>query len=169
MIITGTGRVLLTDKDREITFMQVQEETIFVEPTHLLACEETLTPRYVPLGGGGSTLEFLALEGTGMVALSVASKPLPLTVTPDLPVSVPAVVGHHVERRPHAPRRRRPAALRGDAARRARHAGPLIRLEGAGRLLVEQSSLGGLRGPQRLRPLLGHLADHVASSNSSLP
>jgi hypothetical protein len=89
VIITGTGRVILTDKDRQITFMQVQDETVFIEPGHLLACEETLTPRYVPLGEISRGLEVLALEGKGMVALSVASKPLALAVTPDLPVSVP--------------------------------------------------------------------------------
>src|SRR5437899_1007898 len=90
VIITGTGKVILTDKDREVTFMQVQDETIFIEPGHLLACEESLTPRYIPVGAETSGLEVLALEGRGMVALSVASKPLALPVTPDLPVSVPA-------------------------------------------------------------------------------
>ena len=32
VIITGTGKVILTDKDREITFMHVEDETVFVEP-----------------------------------------------------------------------------------------------------------------------------------------
>ena len=90
VIITGTGKLLLTDKDREITFMRVGDETIHVEPAHLLACEEGVTPRYVRIGDKPNDLEFLALKGAGMVALSVASKPLPLSVTPDLPVSVPA-------------------------------------------------------------------------------
>ena len=83
MIISGTGKIILTDKDREITFMQVENELIHVEPSHLLACEEQLSPRYVAVGDGG--LEFLALEGRGMVALSVTGKPLPLAVRPDLP------------------------------------------------------------------------------------
>src|SRR5688572_4129332 len=61
VIVTGAGKVILTDRDREITFMHVENETIFIEPAHLLACEETLTPRYVPIGGEGSGLEFLAL------------------------------------------------------------------------------------------------------------
>src|SRR5262249_58637614 len=30
VIIVGTGKVILTDKEREITFMQVQDETIYV-------------------------------------------------------------------------------------------------------------------------------------------
>src|SRR5438132_3062415 len=88
VIITGTGKLILTDKGREITFMQVEDETVYVEPSHLLACEETLTPRYAPLGEGPG-LEVLVLEGRGMVALSVASKPISLTVPPSLLVSVP--------------------------------------------------------------------------------
>ena len=90
MIVTGTGRLILTDQEREITFMQVADEPVFVEPNHLLACEEGLQPRYVRLGDEAAGVEVVALEGRGMVALSVASKPLPLTVKPGLPVSVPA-------------------------------------------------------------------------------
>src|SRR4029453_13021703 len=89
VIITGTGKLILTDKGREITFMHVDEEVVYVEPSHLLACEETLTPRYLPLGDK-SGLEVLVLEGRGMVALSLASKPISLTVTPAMPVSVPS-------------------------------------------------------------------------------
>ena len=90
VMITGQGKTILTDRERQITFMRVEDETLFVEPSHLLACEETLTPRYAPARRRAAGAEFLALEGSGMVALSVASKPLPLEVTPDLPVSVPA-------------------------------------------------------------------------------
>jgi tetratricopeptide (TPR) repeat protein len=136
VIITGTGRVILTDHDREITFMQVHDETVFVEPGHLLACEEGLTPRYVPLGEGG--LEILALEGRGMVALSVTSKPLPLAVTPGLPVSVPAASvitwsGDLVPRLVDDPQIH--AVMLHSGAR----AGLLLRLEGTGRILVEQA------------------------------
>lgn len=137
VIITGSGRVLLTDKDREITFMQVQEETMFVEPSHLLACEETLTPRYVTLGDAPDELEFLALEGTGMVALSVSSKPLALSVSPDLPVSVPSgsVITWSGNLRPHAVNDQQLYELMQPAGSQK---GPLLRLEGEGRLLVEQ-------------------------------
>jgi len=135
VIITGTGRVILTDHDREITFMQVHDETVYVEPNHLLACEEGLTPRYVSLGGAG--LEVLALEGRGMVALSVASKPLPLTVTPGLPVSVPAASvitwsGNLVPRLVDDPQ------IHAVMLRSGPKAGSLLRLEGSGRILVEQ-------------------------------
>jgi hypothetical protein len=136
VMITGTGKIILTDRDREITFMTVADETLYVEPSHLLACEDTLTPRYVPLSGTHPGLEFLALEGSGMVALSVMSKPLALEVTPDLPVSAPAsavivwtgpLTARVVEDR-HLYEVMRPAA----------EGATLIRLEGTGRLLMEQ-------------------------------
>ncbi len=136
VMITGTGRVILTDREREITFMHVQDEAVYVEPAHLLACESTLTPRYVSVGPADAPAEFLILEGTGMLALSVASKPLALVVTPEMPVSVPAssiitwsgdVTPQFVEdRQVHE------VMLPGRASE------TLIRLEGSGRLLVEQ-------------------------------
>ena len=138
VMITGQGKTILTDRDRQITFMRVESETLFVEPSHLLACEETLTPRYAPLDEGRQGgAEFLALEGSGMVALSVASKPLPLEVTPDLPVSVPAasvicwsgaLVPHVVDDK-HLFEVMTPVPGRG---------GTLVRLEGTGRVLMEQ-------------------------------
>jgi tetratricopeptide repeat protein/biogenesis AIM24-like protein len=140
VIITGTGKVILTDKDREVTFMQVQDETIFIEPMHLLACEESLTPRYVPVGADTSGLEVLALEGRGMVALSVASKPLALPVTPDLPVSVPAssIITWSGGLTPHIVDDQQIYAVMAPAS--GAHPGPVIRLEGTGRVLVEQQA-----------------------------
>jgi Tfp pilus assembly protein PilF len=141
VIITGNGRVILTDKGREITFMQVEEETVYVEPTHLLACEETLTPRYVSIAETGPGPELIALEGRGMVALSVASKPLPLSVTPELPVSVPStsVITWSGSLTPRVvdDRQLYEVMLPADT-----HAGPLVRLEGTGRVLVEQTMKG---------------------------
>jgi len=136
VMITGHGKIMLTDRDREITFMTVADETLYVEPSHLLACEETLTPRYLSLSPSHPGLEFLALEGSGMVALSVMSKPLAVDVTPDLPVSVPAnavivwtgPLGARVVEDRHLYEVMRPA---GEGA-------ILIRLEGTGRLLMEQ-------------------------------
>jgi uncharacterized protein (AIM24 family) len=137
VIITGKGKVILSDKEREITFLQVQDETLYVEPSHLLACEETLTPRYMPLAQSG-TLEILALEGRGMVALSVASKPLALAVTPDLPVSAPGASiitwsGNLVANIVEDPQLYE-VMLPAGAPR-----GGLVRLEGTGRVLVEQT------------------------------
>ena len=75
-----------------------------------------------------------------MVALSVATKPLPLTVRPALPVSVPAasvimwagelVPGIVDDPQVYA------VVLPSSAA-----GGRLLRLEGAGRVLVEQASV----------------------------
>ncbi|HUG54220.1 MAG TPA: AIM24 family protein, partial [Vicinamibacteria bacterium] len=132
------GKVILTDKDREVTFMQVQDETVYVEPSHLLACEESLTPRYVPLGDLPG-VEVLALDGRGMVALSVASKPLALSVTPDLPVSVPAasVITWSGGLNPHIVDDQQIYAVMAPSGARP---GPVIRLEGTGRVLVEQGS-----------------------------
>lgn len=139
VIVTGTGRLLLTDHDREITFMQVADETVMVEPSHLLACEEALQPRYVKVGEEPTAVELVALDGRGMVALSVASKPLPLTVKPELPVSVPAssvimwmgAVEPHVVDDPAVYAVVTPSAAGG---------GRLLRLEGSGRVLVEQAT-----------------------------
>jgi uncharacterized protein (AIM24 family) len=137
VIITGTGRILLTDKDREITLMRLVGETIHVEPAHLLACEEGVTPEYVRLGDKPNELDFLALKGQGMVALSVTSKPLPLTVSLDFPVSLPAasviswsgdLVAKVVEDRQIY-----------EVMRVSEGAGRVLRLEGEGRVLVEQA------------------------------
>ena len=139
VIITGTGKVILTDKDREITFMQVQDETVYVEPNHLLACEEGLTPRYVSLGEQSGGIEVLALEGRGMLALSVASKPLTIAVTPGLPVSVPAssVITWTGDVTPKIVEDRQIyEVMLHQSGERAE----LIRLEGNGRVLVEQTS-----------------------------
>jgi uncharacterized protein (AIM24 family) len=138
VIITGTGKVILHDKDRQITFMRVENETLYVEPSHLLACEETLTPRYIPLGEQTTGLEVLALDGEGMVALSVASKPLPLAVTPDLPVSVPSssIITWSGGLTPHVVEDRQLYEM---VLSSGKEAGALIRLEGTGRVLVEQS------------------------------
>jgi uncharacterized protein (AIM24 family) len=91
VIVSGTGKLLLSDRQREISVMQINGEEVFVEPSHLLACQETLTPRYALIkkeGQSESQLQVLAIEGTGMIALSVATSPLLLTVTPGFPVNV---------------------------------------------------------------------------------
>jgi uncharacterized protein (AIM24 family) len=140
VIVTGTGRLILTDHERDITFMQVADEPVFVEPTHLLACEEGLQPRYVRFGDEAAGLEVVALEGRGMVALSVASKPLPLTVKPGLPVSVPAssVIMWTGRLEPHVVDDPEVYAV---VLPSAGGSGRLLRLEGSGRILVEQAAV----------------------------
>lgn len=138
VMITGHGKVILTEKDREIAFMRVEGETLYVEPGHLLACEETLTPRYAPLSPARPDMEFVALDGAGMVALSVKSKPLLLEVAPDLPVSVPSasIISWTGRLEPRILENRQ---LYEVMAPHAGGGGTVIRLEGAGRLLVEQA------------------------------
>jgi uncharacterized protein (AIM24 family) len=82
-------------------------------------------------------VEVAALEGTGMVALSVASKPLALTVSPELPVSVPAasIITWSGALTPHAIEDQQVYAAMGSS-----HApSTLLQLSGSGRLLVEQT------------------------------
>ena len=139
VIVTGTGRLLLTDHDREITLMQVADEPVFVEPNHLLACQESLQPRYELLGGDAQSIETLVLEGKGIVALSVASKPLPLTVNEGQPVCVPAssVIMWTGALTPSVVEDPEVYAV---VLASASSGGRLLRLEGTGRILVEQAS-----------------------------
>lgn len=139
-IVTGTGRILLADRDREITFFRVKDEAIHVEPGHLLAAQDTVAPRYFKLGTGDLCVEFASLEGDGMVALSIATQPLTLAVTPDLPVSVPAagIISWTGLLTPRVVDDRRVYEV---IAARDGVAGPLVRLEGTGQVMVEQTVL----------------------------
>jgi uncharacterized protein (AIM24 family) len=139
VIVTGTGRLILTEPERDLTFMQVADDPVFVEPAHLLACEEALQPRYVRVGKEADALEMVALEGRGMIALSVASKPLPLTVKPGVPVSVPApsVIMWTGDLAPHVVDD--PEVLEIVMARSG-GTGRIVRLEGTGSILVEQAA-----------------------------
>jgi Flp pilus assembly protein TadD/uncharacterized protein (AIM24 family) len=138
VIVTGAGKLILTDKERDITLLRLDGETVNVEPSHLLACEEGLNPRYVRIGNAANGLDFLAIDGRGSAALSVASRPLPLSVTPDFPVSAPAssIISWSGALTPTVvdDRQVQEAMLAASAAR-----GSVIRLDGTGRLLMEQA------------------------------
>ena len=141
VIVSGTGKLFLTDAQREITVLQVAGEKVLVEPSHLLACEETLTPRYALIEQEGSAsprLHVLSIEGTGMLALSVRTRPLLLRVSPDYPVNVssasliswsgslsPVIVDDE--------------ALTELMLPYTRH-GVTLRLEGTGKVMMERSS-----------------------------
>jgi uncharacterized protein (AIM24 family) len=90
VIVSGTGKLLLTDRQREITVLAIEDDEIYVEPSHLLACQETLTPRYgvIEREGGKNAFHVLVIQGTGMIALSVATSPLVLSVQKPYPVNV---------------------------------------------------------------------------------
>jgi uncharacterized protein (AIM24 family) len=139
VIVTGSGRLILTDQERELTFMQATDEPVFVEPAHLVACEEGLQPRYLRLGDEAAGLEVVALEGRGMLALSVASKPLPLSVRPGMPVSVAAssLIMWTGALEPHVVEDPEVYAV---VTTRAGGPGRMLRLEGTGQILVEQAA-----------------------------
>ena len=137
VIVTGSGRLILTDRDREISLVDVDDECIHVDPRHVLAMDEGLVPRIVRVGEAESALEFLEVEGRGTVALSLASRPLPLTITPDLPASVPAasVIYWKGSLTPHLIEDNEVlAVMAGSGGGRS----SLVRLEGTGQLMVEQ-------------------------------
>jgi uncharacterized protein (AIM24 family) len=136
VIISGSGRVLLTDREREISIAKVSHETIFVQPALLLACDDSLNPRYTRIGEGDDAPEFLALEGHGTAALSVGSRSLTVAVNRDFPVSVAASAvimwGGDVKA----------SFVRDENLSQVLAAGSvpaLLRLEGVGRILMEQA------------------------------
>ncbi len=137
VIVTGAGRVLLLEKDRQISFLHVGDQPVFVEPAHLLACEDTLTPRYEPFGAAQAA-EFLVLEGRGMAAVSLSGRPIHLSVTPQYPVSLPfsSVVSWTGKLSPSLveDEQLREVILSGEGDGR-----PLVRLSGSGHVLVEQA------------------------------
>jgi uncharacterized protein (AIM24 family) len=141
VIVSGTGRLLLTDREREITVLQINGEEIFVEPSHLLACQETLTPRYAVIereGAAQPRMHVLAIEGTGLIALSVQTKPLVLTVTPGYPVNVSSadVISWSGDLTP--------AIVEDDALTElmSPHSRPSlnVRLEGSGKVMMEKTA-----------------------------
>jgi hypothetical protein len=139
VIVTGKGKVVLTDSDREITLWPVLDESVFVEPSHVLACEETLTPRYIKLDDDVEDApEFVTFDGNGTLALSVASRPLPLPVTEEMPVSVPAssLIAWRGSLKARLAENQAEIAPLFSAGAKGAH---LIRLEGTGQVLVEQA------------------------------
>jgi uncharacterized protein (AIM24 family) len=137
VIVSGNGKLLLSDREREINISAV-DGPLCVQPAALVACEDGVTPRYIRLGSEESGPEFVTLEGRGLIALSVATRPLTLAVTPDQPVAVaaPSVIMWAGDLKPQ---------LVQDEALNQALLGPrgsapaLVRLEGSGRVLMEQT------------------------------
>ena len=76
-------RLILTDQERELTF--TRDDGRSTSSLHLVAAEGP-QPRYIRPATTPPT-RVVALEGAAW--RSVASKPLPLGVSPGMPVSVP--------------------------------------------------------------------------------
>ncbi|MGH9333932.1 MAG: AIM24 family protein, partial [Vicinamibacteria bacterium] len=138
VIVSGTGKLLLTDRHREITVLQIDQDEIFVEPSHLLACQETLTPRYAVIekDGGKNAFHVLVIQGTGMLALSVATSPLVLSVQNAYPVNVSSgsIISWSGELTPTIVEDEALAELMLPGSPR----GINLRLEGEGRVLMEK-------------------------------
>ncbi|HVO13231.1 MAG TPA: tetratricopeptide repeat protein [Vicinamibacteria bacterium] len=138
-IVTGTGRLILSSGDREISFLPVGGEPVFVSPDRLLACEEGLSPRFVRIGEP-SPVELVALDGAGTAALAVASRPLPLAVRPGVPVCVPAASLIAWTGALHAEVVQDPQVY--EVVLPSTQGGArLLRLEGNGRVLLEQAAV----------------------------
>ena len=128
--------------------MQVADEPVFVEPSHLLACEETLQPRYAPLGDDEARARGAGPGGPRHGgALGREQAP----------------AAHREARRCRCPCPPRPSIMwTGDLTptwsrtrevyavvlRLGGRPGALLRLEGTGRILVEQAA--GLGAPAPL-------------------
>ena len=140
VIVSGTGKLLLTDRQRAISVMQIEDEEIFVEPSHLLACQETLTPRYAVIEKDDGTpgLHVLMIKGAGVLALSVATSPLILTVQKPYPVNVSSssLISWTGELAP--------TIVEDEALAEIMLPSPVqgvnLRLEGEGRVMMEKSS-----------------------------
>lgn len=138
VIVSGTGKLLLTDRQREITVLAIDGDEIYVEPSHLLACQETLTPRYgiIEKEGGKSAFHVLVIQGTGMIALSVATSPLVLSVQKPYPVNVStgSLISWSGELTPTIVEDEALAELMLPGS----SAGMNLRLEGEGRVMMEK-------------------------------
>jgi len=140
VIVSGTGKLLLTDRQRDISVMQIEDEEIFVEPSHLLACQDTLTPRYAVIEKDDGTpgLHVLMIKGAGVLALSVATSPLLLTVQKPYPVNVSSssLISWTGELAPTIVEDEALAEIMLPSSGQ----GVNLRLEGEGRVMMEKSS-----------------------------
>ncbi|HQR45618.1 MAG TPA: AIM24 family protein, partial [Thermoanaerobaculia bacterium] len=131
--VSGPGSVLLADAGRIPFLRTLSRESLTVEPTRLLAFEETLTYREDPAfeRRRGFDRPFLKLTGTGAVALSGLSEAARFEVEWGQPLTlvhrvVVAWSGELV-----------PELLEAPEAGAGFEAGPVIRFVGAGYVLAD--------------------------------
>lgn len=86
----GQGRIFLYEKARKAFLLDLSEEFIFVEGSHLLALEETLAYRVEPIYDSAyqRKIDTVKIFGKGSLAISTSIEPLTLRVTPDFPLSI---------------------------------------------------------------------------------
>lgn len=88
VIATGAGSVLLAARDGGIGLLVSDPgRKLWVSPDRILACEETLQPRYVQVAGLDRTV--LELDGGGYAALAWSGMPSCVRVHPDHPFEGP--------------------------------------------------------------------------------
>jgi len=86
----GKGKVYLADFGKKVQILRLENESIIVNANDILAFEESvewdikMMKRVSSMMAGG--LFQMALNGTGMVAITTHYEPLTLVVTPDNPV-----------------------------------------------------------------------------------
>ncbi len=86
----GQGRIFLYEKARKAFLLDLSEEFIFVEGSHLLALEETLAYRVEPIYDSAyqRKIDTVKIFGKGSLAISTSIEPLTLRVTPNFPLSI---------------------------------------------------------------------------------
>ncbi len=90
--VDGAGIVFLADRRKEIFILSLNNETLFVDPNHLLVVQSALTvePFLIQQEGTARDFTIVRVSGRGTVALTCQTKPLTLHVHEGLPVNIPA-------------------------------------------------------------------------------
>lgn len=90
--VEGAGIVFLADRRKEIFILSLNNESLFVDPNHLLGVQSALSiePFLIQQQGTHRDFVMVRVTGHGTVALTYHTKPLTLHVQEGLPVNIPA-------------------------------------------------------------------------------
>jgi uncharacterized protein (AIM24 family) len=86
----GQGRIFVYEKGRKTFLLDLHEEFIYVEGSHLLALEDTLTYRVEPIYDTSyqRKIDTVKIFGKGSLAISTSIEPLTLRVSAEYPLSI---------------------------------------------------------------------------------
>jgi len=89
----GDGKLFLYEKGRKTFLLDLDDEFIYVEGSHLLAIEDSLTFRVESLYDSAyqGKIDAMKIFGRGSVAISTSIEPLTLRVTHTFPLSISSV------------------------------------------------------------------------------
>lgn len=89
----GDGKLFLYEKGRKTFLLDLDDEFIYVEGSHLLAVEDSLTFRVESIYDSAyqRKIDAVKIFGKGSVAISTSIEPLTLRVTQDFPLSISSV------------------------------------------------------------------------------